>query len=163
MTYPVTPVIQAHPDRTGCFTSCRPYEAPLMVTARNRLSKCEDVSPVSLAGAVKDPEEPTLPVLRKKDLLELFDTDPDLAGHDVDVSRYIRATDDRDVQVAWRDLGQEPPADDAPDLHRDELCSVPCYETKKLVGKDQKIWCFIGPIALGYGAHFGLGLFVARG
>jgi CRISPR-associated endonuclease/helicase Cas3 len=91
----------------------------------------------------KDPEEPALPVLRKKDLLELFDTEPDLAGHDIDVSRYVRATDDRDVQVAWRNLGKDPPPDDAPDLHRDELCSVPFYELEKLA-KDQKIWRFDG-------------------
>jgi CRISPR-associated endonuclease/helicase Cas3 len=120
---------------------CLPYEAPVLDTARDRLMQLRDVSPGSLAAVAKDPEEPALPVLRKKDLLELFDTEPDLAGHDIDVARYIRATDDRDVQVAWREIGTESPPDDAPDLHRDELCSVPFYELDKLA-KEHKIWRF---------------------
>jgi CRISPR-associated endonuclease/helicase Cas3 len=120
---------------------CLPYEPGLLTTARERLAQLRDVSPNSLGAVEKDPEEPALPVLRKKDLLELFDTEPDLAGHDIDISRYIRATDDRDVQVAWRDLGKDPPANDAPDLQQDELCSVPFYELDKLT-KDHKVWRF---------------------
>lgn len=124
-------------------TLCRPYEAPILVTARERLSQLHDVSPTSLGLVATDVEEPALPVLRRKDLLELFDTEPDLAGHDIDVSRYIRATDDRDVQVAWRLVGKGPPLDDAPDLHRDELCSVPFYELERLT-KEHKVWRFDG-------------------
>jgi len=120
---------------------CLPYEPALLTTARARLTLLQDVSPYSLASVAKDPEEPALPVLRCKDLLELFDTEPDLAGHDIDVSRYIRATDDRDVQVAWRTIGKSPPEDDAPDLQQDELCSVPFYELNKLT-KDHKVWRF---------------------
>ena len=78
-------------------------------------------SPAALATIPQDPEEPVLPVLRRKDLLELFDTEPDLAGHDIDVSPYIRATEDRDVQVAWRAIGEGPPGEDTPDLQRDVL------------------------------------------
>jgi CRISPR-associated endonuclease/helicase Cas3 len=37
--------------------------------------------------------------LRRKDLLDLFDTTPDLCGNDLDISRYIRDGDDTDVQV----------------------------------------------------------------
>jgi len=128
---------------TGDEDLCLPYEARLLVAARGRLLRLQDVSPASLAGVAKDPEEPALPVLRKKDLLELFDTEPDLAGHHIDVSRYVRATIDRDVQVAWRALGKGPPADDTPDLHRNELCSVPFYELEKLT-KDHKVWRFDG-------------------
>jgi CRISPR-associated endonuclease/helicase Cas3 len=120
---------------------CLPYEAPLLVSARERLAQLHDVSPASLADVPRDPEEPALPVLRRKDLLELFDTEPDLAGHDIDVSRYVRATDDRDVQVAWRAIGKEPPSPDAPDLSRDELCSVPAHELVKLT-KECKVWRF---------------------
>jgi CRISPR-associated endonuclease/helicase Cas3 len=123
--------------------TCLPYDASLLVTARSRLGDLQDVSPTSLAAVPKDPEDPALPILRGKDLLELFDTEPDLAGHDIDVSRYIRATDDRDVQVAWRVIGKGPPADDAPELHRDELCSVPFYELEKLT-KEHKVWRFDG-------------------
>lgn len=67
-------------------------------------------------------------VIRRKDLIELFDTTPDLAGNDLDVSRYIREGDDHDVQVFWRvwpDMDKKAPPDDLPAAHRDELCSVP--------------------------------------
>lgn len=122
---------------------CLPYEREVLDIARGRLSTLSDVSPAALAGVARDEEEPALPVLRKKDLLELFDTEPDLAGHDVDVSRYIRATDERDVQVAWRELSAKPPRDDSPDLHRDELCSVPFYELARLA-KGREIWRYDG-------------------
>ncbi len=126
---------------TGDADLCRPYEALVLATARERLSQLQDVSPVTLAEVPKDSEEPALPVLRRKDLLELFDTEPDLAGHDIDVSRYVRATDDRDIQVAWRAIRDSGPPDDAPDLQREELCSVPFYELEKLA-KGKNVWRF---------------------
>jgi CRISPR-associated endonuclease/helicase Cas3 len=122
---------------------CLPYDAEVIDVARERLGQLRDVGPASLAGVAMDPEEPTLPVLRRKDLLELVDTEPDLAGHDIDVSRFVRSTDDRDVQVAWRVIGKGPPPADAPDLHRDELCSVPIYDLAKLT-KDCDAWRFDG-------------------
>ncbi len=122
---------------------CLPYEGTLLAVARSRLVELQDVSPVSLAKVPKDTERPTLPVIRAKDVLELFDTEPDLAGHDIDVSRYIRATDERDVQVAWRVLGKEAPPPSAPELQRNELCSVPLYEVEKLT-KGHKVWRFDG-------------------
>jgi CRISPR-associated endonuclease/helicase Cas3 len=124
---------------TGAADSCLPYDAALLEGAREKLARLIDVGPASLAQVEREREEPALPVLRYKDLLELFDTEPDLAGHDIDVSRYIRATDDRDLQVAWRALGNAAPKDDAPDLHRDELCAVPVHELEKLT-KGRGVW-----------------------
>lgn len=123
---------------------CLPYEASQLIAARGRLVSLADVGPASLSGVPSDVEEPTLPVIRRKDLLDLFDTEPDLAGHDIDVSRYVRSGEDRDIQVAWRDIGDGPPPDDAPDVHRDELCSVPLYELRKLVSQGKRIWRFDG-------------------
>lgn len=117
----------------------KPYEASELIRAREKLTTLDDVSPSSLSAVKSEAEEPTLPVIRKKDLLELFDTEPDLSGHDIDVSRYIRATDDRDVQVAWRAVGKAPPDAKAPDLRRDELCSVPVHEFEKLA-RGQAVW-----------------------
>jgi CRISPR-associated endonuclease/helicase Cas3 len=77
--------------------------------------------------------EPIVPVLRRRDLLDLFDTAPDLVGDDVDVSRFIRDGDDTDVQVAWRPAATEPEAR-APftggPLRPDELCSVPIGDAR---------------------------------
>ena len=64
-------------------------------------------------------------VLRRKDLIDLFDTTPDLAGADIDISRFIRETDDHDVHVFWRDLSDDGPGEGEPAPSRDELCSVP--------------------------------------
>lgn len=69
-------------------------------------------------------DDPT--VLRRRDLLDLFDTSPDLSGMDIDIAPYIREDDDRNVAVLFRDL----PADRAqiatqPAPERDELVQVP--------------------------------------
>lgn len=129
-------------DEKKAKDTARPYEVSDLEKARSRLKSLTDVGPTSLAKVPRDSEQPALPVVRRKDLLDLFDTEPDLAGHDIDVSRYVRAADERDVQVAWRDLDNKAPADDAPALHADELCRVPFFELEQLLGKDKKAWRF---------------------
>ncbi len=104
----------------------RPYATAECAAARVILEAgVRDVSPRSIS-AITAPVEPRVirPVLRRKDLLDLFDTTPDIAGNDLDVSRYIRDGDDNDVQVFWRDLGGIAPAPDTPASIRQELCSV---------------------------------------
>jgi CRISPR-associated endonuclease/helicase Cas3 len=46
-------------------------------------------------------------VLRRRDLMDLFDTSPDLSGMDVDVAPWIREDDERTVAVFFRDLPKE--------------------------------------------------------
>lgn len=60
----------------------RPYEAPELRAARNRLSKLNDAAPVHLP--VPDDLDPPCRVIRRRDLEDLFDTNPDLTGFDVD-------------------------------------------------------------------------------
>lgn len=62
-------------------------------------------------------------VLRRPDLDDLFDTTADLLGADLDVGRFIREGDDRDVQVFWRE-GETPWPPDLPAPRRPELCPV---------------------------------------
>ncbi len=107
-----------------------PYEAELLLEARKALFGCRDVGPSKL---------PHIPVrfahgqiVRRKDLIELFDTTPDLAGHDVDVSRYVRETADLDVSVFWRE-GE--PREDESEPIREELCAAPLREIRDLVRK----------------------------
>lgn len=71
-------------------------------------------------------------VLRRRDLVELFDTLPDLTGADIDVSRFIRDADDRDVAVAWEDLGGSAPAPGHPLPTKEARCSVPLADGKYL-------------------------------
>ena len=81
-------------------------------------------------------------VIREKDIIELFDTTPDLAGNDLDISRFIRDVDDTDVQVFWRNFPEEGPVgeelEQAP--HRDEICTVPIGEIRDLVRKNEDGW-----------------------
>lgn len=120
-----------------------PYAAADLSAARELVSSLDDVGTERVAAIANKPEPPTAPVLRRRDLVELFDTQPDLAGHDIDVSGFIRATDDRDVQVAWRRWGGEDPPSDMPEPHRDELCSVPIGALLKLA-KGSKAYRWAG-------------------
>ena len=70
-------------------------------------------------------------VLRRRDLLDLFDTAPDLSGNDIDIQRFVRGDDpETDVQVFWRDAGDSPPGRDEPAPQRDELCNVPVGQAR---------------------------------
>jgi CRISPR-associated endonuclease/helicase Cas3 len=93
-------------------------------------------APQSLAAVGIDDARPALPVLRRTDLLALFDTQADLAGHDIDVSGFVRATEnDDDVQVLWRVWEGDKPPENLPAPLPNELCRVPVWQLKSLVGK----------------------------
>ena len=70
-------------------------------------------------------------LLLRRDLDELFDTTADLTGADLDISRFIRSGDERDVSVFWLNVAKakngEPPI--KPNRRhrprRNELCAVP--------------------------------------
>lgn len=84
------------------------------------------------------------PVLRRRDLLDLFDTAPDLAGNDVDIGRFLREGEDLDVQVAWWDMGEDGPGGDRPAPGRDERCPVPVWQARKALarGDGRQAWRF---------------------
>ena len=109
----------------------RPYEVAELEAARDRLAELTDVAPVCLP-APDDVEAPRQ-VIRRKDLDDLFDTDPDLTGFDVDVSPYVRDADDTDIQVFWQDPDQT--GDDPPRPQRDELCRVSIGAARTWISK----------------------------
>ncbi|HXO51566.1 MAG TPA: CRISPR-associated endonuclease Cas3'' [Mycobacterium sp.] len=79
------------------------------------------------------------PVLRRRDLVDLFDTTPDLAGDDIDVGAFIRDADNRTVSVAWRRLD----TDDMPAVNRNELCQAPIDHVRDMIASDGtrgRIW-----------------------
>lgn len=76
---------------------------------------------------------PTSAVLRRRDLEALFDTLPDLTGNDIDVSPYVRDTDERDVFVAWRDTDVAPEPQNRPDAA--ELLRAPLGAFRDWIGK----------------------------
>lgn len=109
-----------------------PYSVADVVFARELLQKLEgaSVAPQAL-DEFKSKEKIVFPfehkhVLRRRDLLDLFDTTPDLSGNDIDIQRFVRSDDDSmDVKVFWRRWtnDDERKTQDAPD--REELCNVP--------------------------------------
>ncbi len=109
-----------------------PYDTPALERARDILQGLEDASPASLPP-FNEPME-FLNVLRRKDIVELFDTTPDLAGADIDISRFIRESDEHDVQVFWRQVSGNRPNIDEHAPRREELCSVPVNDLRKMDG-----------------------------
>lgn len=78
-------------------------------------------------------------LLLRREFDELFDTTPDLTGADLDISRFIRSGDERDLQVFWLDLEEfeAPPARRRP--YRLELCAVPFLKARDwLCGEQSK-------------------------
>ncbi len=123
-----------------------PYEWRELVEAQHLLEQLQSAAPVVLSAvSYRAPYTPAH-VLRRRDLLDLFDTTPDLSGYDLDVSRFVRGGDERNVSVAWRDFEGGKPSAMLPRLIRDELCSVPLGEIKKFLegngadGKARKAW-----------------------
>ncbi len=104
----------------GANTLALPYTVAELRSAGERMSELTDVAPVHLPPP--EDVEPSRRVIRRKDLDDLFDTDPDLTGFDVDVSPYVRDAEDTDIRVFWRDLPA--PGDDPPRPRREELCAV---------------------------------------
>ena len=111
-----------------------PYSKKDLDFAREQLNKLDrqSVSPRDL-DRFKADAKIVLPfehkhVLRRRDLLDLFDTAPDLSGNDIDIQRFIRNDENEvAVQVFWRVLNGGGSARDKPEPLplRDELCNVP--------------------------------------
>jgi CRISPR-associated endonuclease/helicase Cas3 len=119
-----------------------PYEPPDVAATVAQLRELEGQALTAAElGALAVPVIPELhAVLRRRDVLELFDTLPDLSGNDVDVSRFIRVSDDLDVSVAWRMIGADGP-DAASGLPgRNERCPVPVAQFRKLVRDGTEAW-----------------------
>lgn len=109
-----------------------PYDEEDVDAAIEVLSKLEgeSVTPTSLGETEVRSRDPVHTMLRRRDLVGLFDTTPDLSGNDIDVSRFIREGDDIDLHVAWR--GSEPAGSgDVPT--REELCPVPVCSLREVL------------------------------
>lgn len=122
-----------------------PYEAGALTEARGILEGLDAVGLEALPS-VSAHRRPG-PVLRRRDFLSLFDTEPDLSGFDLDVSRYIRDDGAPQVQVFWRDVDDAPDDDKGP--APDELCAASMaafgrYRKKKVRKRSRTIWVWDG-------------------
>lgn len=106
-----------------------PYELADLERAEQAMSALTEGSPEALqALGLGLDAPPPVQVIRSRDLVELFDTTPDLSGADVDISRFIREGDDRSVHVFWREFDGVPDASIVP--VRGELCPCPLGELR---------------------------------
>ncbi len=123
-----------------------PYRAAELDAARGFLCTLTAAGPRDLQAVAAPADAEVRPVIRRKDLLDLFDTTADLCGADLDISRYVRDGEDTDVQVYWRPIteGSEPSAaEDSDDRHaptRDELCRVGREAFAGFFTKDTRAW-----------------------
>jgi CRISPR-associated endonuclease/helicase Cas3 len=141
-------------DRNPSEKAALPYQLSELEAARAVLAHLPDASLAGLSAfevAHADllpglfPYAPTHLLLRRE-LDELCDTTPDLSGADLDISRFIRSGDDRDVTVCWREVETVPDQCIKP-LH-DELCAVAVGDardwlTSESVKKKAWVWDYL--------------------
>jgi CRISPR-associated endonuclease/helicase Cas3 len=127
-------------DLSGENDVARPYMPETLAVARAKLETLVSAGPADLPPT--EEAAPLHPVLRRKDFLDLFNTDPDLSGFDVDIAPYVRDADEADVLVFWREYGQDPndPLQAAPG--RDEICRAGLGVAKALLDRCEpgQIW-----------------------
>ena len=128
-------------------TAALPYEWADLNVARDRVDRLRGDASISRIEKVDqaDPYRVPVegPVLRQHHLDDIFDTDPDLSGGHLDVSRLVRG--DRgnlDVAVIWRALDDVEP-EDTPTPHPDEICKASIAdlrESGRKLGPDNRGW-----------------------
>lgn len=119
-----------------------PYEEQDVAGAVHALRGLEggQVTPATMAELGPAPRMPVHAVLRRRDLVELFDTSPDLAGDDIDIGRFIREAGDLDLFLAWRDLDGRPLAPEEGRPSGDEFCPVPIGHVRRWLRERSGIW-----------------------
>ncbi len=111
-----------------------PYNGDEIKRALDRIRNLTSGAPADLPE--EDGPEPWTNVLRRADLLDLFDTTTDLSGNQLDVSRFIRATEDNDAYLAWRDWEREAgPPSSLNEIEDAELCPVSLGELREFMKK----------------------------
>jgi CRISPR-associated endonuclease/helicase Cas3 len=125
-----------------------PYKPEAIDEARKLLAQVAEAHDGSLSPKTLSTLSISLPlegpVLRRFDLDDLFDTDPDLSGGHTDVTPYLRAADrDVDAYLLWRRIEGGLDADEQVDeqvpIHHDELCPVPFYEAQEAFA-EREVW-----------------------
>ena len=105
-----------------------PYDKVRIDESREKLVAMEGKSASPSALPVSDTNMLFDSVLRRGDVMELFDTVQDLSGGRTDASMFIRtAKRSLDVDVFWRSK------DKKSDPHHDEVCSIPISHARQFI------------------------------
>ena len=127
-----------------------PYDAEDVGHARGIMESLEgkSVGPAALEGMgnkMKNADHTT--VIRRRDVVGLFDTTPDLSGSHLDVSQYVRGTEETGVTVFWRHVPEDCPDEREPRPRHNETVSVPLGDSrggpkgiKDYLDSERKAW-----------------------
>jgi CRISPR-associated endonuclease/helicase Cas3 len=116
-----------------------PYDPSEISHSRSKLEHLTSAAPADLPP--EDGPEPWQHVLRRADLLDLFDTTSDLSGNELDVSRFIRATEEKDAYLAWREWeGDAEPPSSLKELADRELCPVSLGDLREFIAKKHAVY-----------------------
>lgn len=123
-------------------SECAPYDEGGVERARGVAAPLygESASPASLSSIAAKESMSYDAVIRRPDLIDLFDTSPDMSGSHTDVSRFVRSSElDTDVGVAWREWprGETPPDVKISGL---EVCGVPIGAASRIVRESEAWW-----------------------
>jgi CRISPR-associated endonuclease/helicase Cas3 len=114
-------------DAEAAAACARPYDPAALGAAREIVAGLSDAAPRRLPKGL--PPERSKQVIRAGDFEQLFDTDSDLSGYDLDVSPYIRDTEETSLSLFWRGVGDHERVS-GPRPERDELCSAPLGDVR---------------------------------
>ena len=115
-----------------------PYEIEEQKIGLTRVAALTDARLSNLAPPAPD-DCAHRGVIRFRDMLDLYDTDPDLTGFDVDIAPFIRDAEDTDIRVFWRNFeGSVGPEDQSGPI-REELCTVPIGRAVKWLKSVRKL------------------------
>jgi CRISPR-associated endonuclease/helicase Cas3 len=111
-----------------------PYNPGEIAAARSTLESLRSASIPYLPKVTET--YPLTHVIRRNDFIDLFNTDPDLSGFDIDVSLYIRDGGSPQVQVFWRNFADEPGEQSRP--ARAELCPASLSQIRAHLSKKRQ-------------------------
>ncbi|AHH98593.1 DEAD/DEAH box helicase [Kutzneria albida] len=113
-----------------------PYREDDLTHAEEALRAWEGVAVTAGQLMEKDVPQyrPVWSELRRWDLVELFDTTPDVHGNDVDVTRWIRDAEDLTVSVAWRPI-RDTDISEWRFPAREELCPAPVTAVRERLAR----------------------------
>lgn len=113
-----------------------PYKKEELKAARANLQKLGNACISELQKIpYREPEEVRF-IIRSKDVIELFDTTPDISGRYIDVTRFIREKEGAEVQVFWREnVAELVKSEENIEPISEELCRVPLSKFKDFITK----------------------------
>ncbi len=122
----------------------RPYEEEDLKKCQQELLKAEliDVGSSLLEAVKVEPPDVSGNLLRRTDLLQLFDTSEDLAGHTIDVSSFIRDSTETDIGIAWREWEGDKPQEEMKKIEQIEICRANQFskESSDFLKDKKSLW-----------------------